>query len=345
MSELDEILKQAQKNWGEHIGGKGLNHPKVERIGTGLFPLDLATGGCFPRSRLSIVYGPESSGKTTLCYKAMAYTQHVLKQDAVFIDIEHTFDAYWAAQCGVDVDAITILRPQTAEVAVDLVDATIRAKTVGIVVLDSIGSMITDNEIDSDSGKMIVGGSATIVSKMVRKVTQAFTEEAKRDHHPALVCVNQIRYKIGVMFGDPETMPGGNLVKFASSLTIRLYGKDVMVESVSKDLPTFKLIKGVVKKWKVPIISKNFQLELCLIPHAGLGVGDCKSWNTVINYLKLQGTVVKDGAKWLCLGEEFKTLAAIEKRYNEDPGYQSALQQLVVDKEVEDGQSLPPQTD
>jgi recombination protein RecA len=345
MSELDSILKQAQKDWGEHIGGKGLDHPTVGRIATGLFPLDMATGGCFPQGRLSIVYGPESSGKTTLCYKAIAYTQHVLKMDAVFIDIEHTFDPIWAAHCGVDTEAITILRPQTAEIAVDLVDATIRAESVGIVVLDSVGSMITDNEVESDAGKMIVGGSAQIVSKMVRKATQAFTIEAKRGHTPALLCVNQIRYKIGVMFGDPETMPGGNLIKFASSLTIRLYGKDVVVESVSKDLPTFKKITGVIKKWKVPIISKNFTLELCLIPHGSLSIGDCKSWNTVLNLLKLQGSVVKVGKSWVCMGEEFKTLAVIEKRYTEDPSYQQALQKLVVDKEIENGQSLPPQKD
>lgn len=341
-SELDQVLKEAQKEHGEHIGGKGFTLKHYPRVSTGLFPFDLAVGGGFPRGRMSVVYGPESSGKSTVCYRAMATAQKE-GQDAVLIDIENSFDADWASYCGVDLDKVVILNPPTAEVAVDLVDAVLRADTVGIVVLDSIGSMVTANEIESDAGKMIVGGSAMVVSKLTRKINNAMGEEHKRQHAPAMVCINQIRHKIGVMYGDPEDMPGGNLLKFTSALTVRLYGKDQMVHAVSKDLPALKTIKGVLKKWKVPVLSKAFEFDMCLIPHDGMERTDSKSWNTVLNYLKTHGVISKHGNGWQCAGEEFKTQAAIQERYMSEPHYAGQLQQLVVEAELGSQSVLAPQ--
>lgn len=345
MNELDAVLKKIKKDFGEESGGKGVTVHPHSRIMTNLFPLDLATGGGLLQGKLNIVYGPESSGKTTVCLKSIAYVQHVLNKVAVFIDIEHTFDPAWAALCGVDTNNLVLLYPQTAEIAVDMVDATLRAEDVGIVVLDSIGSMITDNEIASDSTKTIVSGSALIVSKMVRKVTNAFMAESRRDHRPTFVAINQTRYKIGSNYGDPESMPGGNLLKFASCMTIRLYGKDVMVEAVSKDKPTFKKISGIIKKHKAPILSRTFQFEMCLIPHDGMQVTEADSWKAVSNYLKLHGVIGKDGTKWLCAGEEFKTLGAIEQRYRADSAYQTALETMVVEKELSSGESIPAEGD
>jgi len=341
--ELEQILKKAHKDFGEGIGGKGHSLLPVDRIKTGMFALDLATGGGFPRGKTSIIYGPESSGKTTIAYNALAFVQNVLQMDAVLIDIENSFDPVWAEACGINVEKLVLLYPETAEVAVDLVDATIRAESVGLVVLDSIGSMITYNEVESDAGKQIVGGSAQIVSKMMRKVGQAYMAEAKRGHQPALICINQIRHKIGVMFGDPEGMPGGNLLKFASSMTLRVYGKDKMVEAINKDMPVLKTIKGILKKWKVPILAKNFECDMCTVAHDGMTPGDTESWNTVVNYLKLHGTVAKHGTGWVCFGEEFKTLAAIKERYMVNQLYRVKLQQSVVDLELGSGQSIPAQ--
>jgi hypothetical protein len=226
---------------------------------------------------------------------------------------------------------------------VDLIDATIRADTVGIVVLDSVGSMITYNEADSEAGKQAVGGSAQICSKMARKVGQALLIEGKRGHRPALICINQIRFKIGVTHGNPETTPGGMLLRFAYALRLRLYGKEKMVKEVSANHPAFKEISGIVKKWKVPIVSRNFVLDMCLIPHANLSITETLSWNTVAGYLKSHGVIVKAGTKFLCFGEEFKTLTAIRKRYDEDEAYRQQLQDAVVELEMVHGQPLSPQ--
>lgn len=334
MSELELVLKKLKSDHGDEIGGIGHSIHIKDRISTGIFPFDLATGGGFPQGKVSIIYGPESSGKTTLAYKAIAYVQKVLEQDAVLIDIEHSFDPDWARSLGVDTEKIILLYPETAEMVVDLVEAMLYVDTVGIVVLDSVGAMITDNEVSSGAEKQIVGGSSALVSKMMRKVGSAFTKESKRGHRPTFIAVNQTRIKIGQMFGDPETMPGGNLIKFMSFLTVRLYGKDKLVKAVHENQATFKEIKGVIKKKKCRIVSTNFEFDMVLIPHNNMKFGESVSWPTVLNYLRHHGVLGKAGNEWVCFGETFKTQTAIKDRYDSDPVYQRKLQKAVVELEM-----------
>lgn len=335
MSELDAILAKAKKQFGDHVVRVASKVDLVERIPTGIFQFDLATGGGVPRGRVTVLYGAESSGKTTVALKLIAYVQRVLKRKAVYVDLEATYDPQWAAKFGVDTDALVVLQPDTAEQAVDLIEAVMYAEDMGIVVVDSLAAMVTENEINSEAGKMIVGGASLMVGKMIRKVTSAISTEGKREHRPAVVLINQTRFKVGVLFGDPEIMPGGQSPKFAASMIIRLYGKNKLVKEVHEGLPTFKETSCILKKWKVPVVNANFEYDLCMIPHGELSIGEAPSWNTVSNYLKQHNLLVNNGKGWDCLGAKFKTLGEIQARYTQDADVRAALQLEVIRKEMQ----------
>jgi recombination protein RecA len=142
--------------------------------------------------------------------------------------------------------------------------------------------------------------------------------------------VNQRRFKVGVLFGDPETMPGGETMKFISSLTVRLYGKNVIDKDTHPELPCWKHTEGQIKKSKVPITSSSFVYDMAMIPANDLDVGDTASWTTVSGHLKGGGLLEKVGQNWELMGEKFPNLVAIQERYLCDLGYRVKLQQEVV---------------
>jgi recombination protein RecA len=334
MNELKSVLAKLKKDFGEGVAVVGGGHEAVDRIPTGIFQFDLATGGGIPTGKVTIIYGSESSGKTTLTLKLIAYVQRVMKKKAVFVDLENSLDLQWAELCGVIVPELVVLRPESAEQVVDVVEAVMYAADVGIVIVDSLGAMTTDNEITSGAEKVIVGGAALIVGKLIRKSTIAMNVQRKQKHFPTLVLINQIRIKIGVMYGDPETTPGGNAVRFASSLSVRLYGKDKIIKEIHPTLPTFKEVSAIIKKWKVPIVSRSFEYELCLVPHEGLSLLESPSWNTVSGFLKKHEVIRKEGTRWLCMDTEFPALGAIQQAYEQSPDLRLALQQEVVALEM-----------
>lgn len=316
----DKVLGELKKQHGDQVAAKGGVFKPVERIPFGIFPLDLATGGGIPRSRVAVLYGPESSGKSLDLYMAMLQTQR-MGETAVLVDCEHAWDQAWGKLIGLNTDKLIIVQPDNAEQAVDAVEAFLYAKDVGLVGVDSVSAMVTENEIVSGAEKQIVAGSAAIVSKMVRKAGIALSKEAKEDHLPALVCIAQTRYEIGKTHGDPEKFSGGNALKFASSLTLRFYGKNVMVESISKSKPTFKHVSGIVKKYRCPIIGRAFEFDQCILPHGNLGIGQVEAWNTVSSFLKAQGQLAKGKTEWELFGKGYKTLDLIKDEYRAEPKF------------------------
>jgi recombination protein RecA len=310
----DKVLGELKKQHGDQVASKGGVFKPVPRIPTGIFPLDLATGGGIPRSRVSVVYGPESSAKSMQGYLALRQVQ-AMGETAVLIDAEHAWDNDWGSILGLDTKRLIVVQPDNAEQAVDAVEAFLYAKDVGMVLVDSVSAMVTENEIVSGAEKQIVAGSAAIVSKMVRKSTMALSRESKLDHLPALVAIAQTRYEIGKTHGDPEKFSGGNALKFASSLTLRLYGKKVMIESVSKDKPAVIHVSGIVKKYKCPIVGRSFEFDQALIAHDHLDVGQVEAWNTVASFLKAQGQLIKGKVSWELFGKEYKTLDVIKEEY------------------------------
>ena len=216
---LDMALAQIEKQFGRgailRLGEKP--RADVAVIPTGSIALDIALGvGGIPRGRITEIYGQESSGKTTLAYHMVAEAQKA-GGVAAFVDAEHSVDAAYAAKLGVDVDALLVSQPDTGEEALEIMDALIRSGAVDIVVLDSVAALVPKAEIEGDMGDSHMGLQARLMSQALRKIGGSVSKS-----NTSAIFINQIREKIGVMFGNPETTPGGRALKFWSSVRLEV---------------------------------------------------------------------------------------------------------------------------
>lgn len=327
-----EIMEAIWKTKGTHVVVMGNKIPVVSRQPTGVFEFDFNTGGGFPRGRYSIVYGPWSSGKTNITYKAIAAAQRLPEpcNKAIYVNIEQTFDPVWAAKMGVDVEKLIIINGAYGEETVDLIDALVRGEDVAILVADSVAALISSAEIAKSTETADMGTSAILVKRLVNKLMYAFGEEARRKHYPCVILVNQVRYKLGVMFGDPETQPGGQAMMFLASLIIRLYGKNVIVKDVNPNIPCLKDTSAIIKKAKVPIINVDFAYKQVMYAHNGLEIGDSDSWDMVAGFLKALGELIQKPKGWEIAGKLYAKQALIEERYNSDLNFRIQLQQIVI---------------
>lgn len=216
---LQTAISQIEKQFGEGtIMFMGENRKMdVEHTSTGSLMLDLALGiGGLPKGRIIEIYGTESSGKTTLCLHAVAEAQKA-GGTAAFIDVEHALDPVYAKRLGVDVDNLLVSQPDTGEQALEIIETLVRSGAIDIVVLDSVAAMATKAEIDGEMGDAHVGVQARLMSQAMRKLTAAISKT-----NCVCVFINQIREKIGVMYGNPETTPGGRALKFYASVRIEV---------------------------------------------------------------------------------------------------------------------------
>ncbi|TAK32564.1 MAG: recombinase RecA [Chloroflexota bacterium] len=215
---LEAAIAQIEKQFGKgSIMRLGEASAKValESIPTGSIALDLALGiGGIPRGRVTEIYGPESAGKSTLAQHIIAEAQ-ALGGVAGYVDAEHALDPTYAANCGVRVDDLLISQPDTGEQALEIVEALVRSGAVDIIVVDSVAALVPRAEIEGDMGDSHVGLQARLMSQALRKLTAAISKS-----HTAVVFINQLREKVGVMFGNPEVTPGGRALKFYSSVRL-----------------------------------------------------------------------------------------------------------------------------
>jgi recombination protein RecA len=214
---LDTTLASLKKRFGDGTVMKlgEASRLKVEAIPTGSLSLDMALGiGGVPRGRITEIYGPEASGKTTLCQHIIAEAQR-MGGIAAFIDVEHALDPEYAAKCGVNVDELYISQPDTGEQALEIAEALIRSGAVDVVVVDSVAALVPRAEIEGEMGDAHVGLQARLMSQALRKLVGAI-----KTSNTALIFTNQLRQKIGIMFGNPETTSGGMALKFYSSVRL-----------------------------------------------------------------------------------------------------------------------------
>jgi recombination protein RecA len=214
---LSKTLDTLNKRFGDgaimRLGDA--QHLNVETIPTGSLSLDIALGvGGVPRGRVVEIYGPESSGKTTLCQHIIAEAQR-RGGICAFIDMEHALDPRYAAQCGVDVDNLYVSQPDTGEQALEIADALIRSGTMDVVVVDSVAALVPRAEIEGEMGDAHVGLQARLMSQALRKLSGVIKQT-----NTTVIFTNQLRMKIGVMFGNPETTSGGNALKFYASVRL-----------------------------------------------------------------------------------------------------------------------------
>lgn len=216
---LKTAMAQIEKTYGAGaIMFMGENrHMDIEHISTGSLMLDLALGiGGLPRGRIIEIYGTESSGKTTISLQAVAEAQKA-GGTAAFIDVEHALDPVYAKKLGVDIDNMLVSQPDTGEQALEIIETLVRSGAIDIIVLDSVAAMTTRAEIDGDMGDAHVGVQARLMSQALRKLTSVINKS-----NCVAIFINQIREKIGVMYGNPETTPGGRALKFYSSVRIEV---------------------------------------------------------------------------------------------------------------------------
>ncbi len=240
---LQAALKMIEKQYGAGsvmvMGDKA--HVPVETVSSGSLKLDEALGGGYPKGRIVEVFGPESSGKTTLALHAIAEVQKN-GGTAAFIDAEHALDPNYAAKLGVDIKKLIISQPDYGEQALEIIDALVHSGAVDIIVLDSVAALTPKAELEGAMGDSHMGLQARLMSQALRKVTGAISKSGC-----ILIALNQLRMKIGVMFGNPETTTGGNSLKFYASQRIDIRRREAIESGTGDD----KKIMGNVTRVKV----------------------------------------------------------------------------------------------
>ena len=242
---LEQVMNDIEKQFGKgsimKLGDK--EHMKVDVCSSGCLSLDIALGvGGYPRGRIIEIYGPESSGKTTFALQAIAEHQK-LGGRAAFIDAEHALDPVYAERLGVDIDELLLSQPDTGEQALEICDALVRSEAVSIIVIDSVAALVPQAEIDGEMGDSHVGLQARLMSQALRKLSGTINKT-----NTTCIFINQLREKVGVMFGNPETTPGGRALKFYSSirLDIRRNEQLKMGDGIVGNKTTIKVVKNKV---------------------------------------------------------------------------------------------------
>ncbi|PKP74971.1 MAG: recombinase RecA [Alphaproteobacteria bacterium HGW-Alphaproteobacteria-6] len=288
---LDSALAQIERQFGKgSIMRLGADNPvmEIEAVSTGSLGLDIALGiGGLPKGRVIEIYGPESSGKTTLTLHVVAETQ---KKGGVcaFVDAEHALDPQYARKLGVNLDELLISQPDTGEQALEIVDTLVRSGAVSLVVIDSVAALTPKAELEGDMGDATVGAQARLMSQAMRKLTASISRS-----NCMVIFINQIRMKIGVMFGSPETTTGGNALKFYASvrLDIRRIGAIKDREEVVGNATRVKVVKN-----KVAPPFKQVEFDIMY------GEGISKT-GEIIDLGVKAGVVEKSGA-WYSYGDE-----------------------------------------
>lgn len=314
---LQAAMSKIEKDFGKgsimKLGDEKIEN--VEVIPTGSIALDAALGvGGYPKGRIIEIYGPESSGKTTLAIHAIAEAQ---KQGgiAAFIDAEHAFDRFYAAKLGVDVDNLWISQPDNGEQALEIADQLIRSSAIDIIVIDSVAALTPKAEIEGDMGDNKVGLQARLMSQALRKLTSTISKT-----NTTCIFINQLREKIGVMFGNPETTTGGRALKFFSSVRI-----DVRrIDSIKRDgeIVGNRVRAKVVKNKVAPPFR---QAEFDLMYGEGISREGC-----IVDMAVEAGVAKKSGA-WYTYGEERlgQGREAAKKTLKENPDLRDELETKV----------------
>ena len=303
---IDLAVAQIEKQFGAgSIMKLGEGHRiEVETFSTGALSLDLALGGGLPKGRIVEIYGPESSGKTTLALHAVAEVQKA-GGVAAFIDAEHALDPEYAGRIGVNLDTLLISQPDTGEQALEITETLVRSSAVDIIIIDSVAALVPRAEIEGEMGDSHMGLQARLMSQALRKLTGVISKS-----NCTVIFINQLRMKIGVMFGNPETTAGGNALKYYASVRLDIRGSEQIKEG---DVSVGKHVKVKVVKNKIAAPFKVAEFDIMF--NEGISTsGD------VLDLAVKHNLVDKAGAWYSYQGEKIGQGREAAKQYIKEHG-------------------------
>lgn len=317
----------------------------VPRIPTGIFPLDYALGGGVPAGRISTFWGNKSSAKTTVVLKTIAQAQKMCgscwsfpdtckcktfrETVAAFIDAEGTFDHTWAGCLGIDVSRLLLSRPEYGEQALDIGEALLRSGECDILAIDSLAFLAAAKEVEESVDKETMGLQARMIGKGIRKFVSALNSLDRDGKAPTVLLINQVRMKLGVMFGNPETQPGGMSAGFAATTETKLWsGKYEMDKDFGRPLQVEMNFRVEKNKSAPPRMEGSF--TLLLADTEVKKKGDVYDEGALVDLAEKWGLVEKKGGTWACLGEEFAAKSKVEQKVMTDPEFRGKVRQAVM---------------
>jgi len=358
---LAELTSNYNKKYGDGTivpGGAVLGD--VNRIPSDIFPVDFVTGGGLPIWRSSCVWGPPAAGKSTLamkwvigvnsiCWNCFKYLEECqcdapLRMKSAYVDVEGALDRDWAAALGCDPESYVYCLPDTGEAAVDLAESLVRAQDCGLVIIDSLAMLEPTSELEGGADDLQPGLQARLVAKMFRKVTSRVLHERKIGHKVAALFINQIRSKIGRVFGSPEEQPSGWAAKFAYSLSLRVGARSIAPKEADQKIDKMTGLPLVTKssvkidKYKIRVLGTSGEYEIVSADSfENYAKGTVLDIPTLVLWARKIGTIMDGGssAKYVVkINEEilrFKTLNSIMAHLDENPVHAKILRRITIE--------------
>lgn len=333
---LAKVLQDVNKSYGAKLISRASGKTDFPMLPTGIFLLDMGLLGGIPEGTGTQLFGWESSGKTTTAMRIVASAQKKHRdQQAVYFDFEGTFDPLWAAKHGVDTESLLLVSPESGEQGLDIADAVIRARDTSVVVIDSLPAIVPMKEVESSLEDQQMALQARLLGKFLRKTQQAFLDERKKGHFPTPIYINQWRMKMGVMHGDPRTLPGGNALRFVHSVGIEMLNKENTdgktndgVDTVDFNEHTFR-----IKKNKNGTSLRQGEFKMIRNPDHPLGEGFIDDAATVVAYARRMGLATGEGSapkRFDGLEETFPTWDSAAQHMYQDLDFFESLKRRMI---------------